>query len=61
MYGLANMLLFWQSVEELKLLESKGVEDAVRDRITWAIFKAFIADGENNTHVQTSTSMYMYV
>ena len=45
MIGLSKMLLFWQSIEELKVLEQQGLESTSVDRLAWVIFKTFIAEG----------------
>ena len=45
MRGLAGMLLFWQAVEELKLVEYRQVEPAVRDRLAWTVYKTFLHEG----------------
>lgn len=45
MRGLACMLLFWQAVEELKLVECRRVEVAVRDRLAWTVYKTFLHEG----------------
>ena len=45
MRGLACMLLFWQAVEELRLVEYRQAEPSVRDRLAWSVYKTFLHEG----------------
>lgn len=62
MHGLARMLLFWQAVEELRLVEYRQVEATVRDRLAWTLYKTFLHEGAsiNSPWDLRNGSLYLF-
>ena len=55
MHGLARMLLFWQAVEELRLVEYRQGEATVRDRLAWTLYKTFLHEGASILNLAPGT------